>query len=140
MVGLKGTIPRTIKDKPSKGKKAAKTPERALQSAVEHYLDLRGVYFIRIPDSVYNFLYARGSVPIHIKVLIARYLSGAPDITALITEGGVCRALPLELKSDVGKMSEKQLEVQGQIGTVLVRDFDTAKRLIDDFIQGKPCL
>ena len=70
----------------------------------------------------------------------ARCLSGAPDITALITEGGVCRALPLELKSDVGKMSEKQLDVQGQIGTVLVRDFDTAKRLIDDFIQGKPCL
>jgi len=101
--------------------------ERILQLQVEQYLDLKRVRFIRVPDSLWAFVATKA--PIWLKAFCSKFLAGMPDIVAL--KGS--QALHLELKAKKGKMSQKQIAWTKDCIVHEVRDFDTAKRLIDEF-------
>ena len=121
--------------KKKSGYKKAKTPEKVIQSQVERYLELLGVVAVRIPDSLYRSIYANQSVPIHIKSVIAQSIAGLPDLMIpKITESGTM-ILPLELKTESGKLGPKQIKWQRHLGTVVAHSFEQAKTLIDEFLK-----
>ena len=111
--------------------------EKEIQAAVERYLDLRGLYFIRIPDALYRWVFGAGaSIPVWVRGLISSYMKGQPDLIILkpMGNGRGCFALPLELKSESGEMSDEQLRIQAEIGTFIAHSEEEAIKIIDEFI------
>lgn len=101
--------------------------ERVLQKQVEAYLELKGIRYIRVPDSLWAFV--NTTAPMWLRIFTGKFLAGIPDIVALKGE----KALHLELKSAKGKMSPKQVAWSRDCLVHEVKDFETAKRLIDGF-------
>jgi hypothetical protein len=122
-----------MKDKPKKYKKAD-IPEREIQSAVEKYCDLKGLAYQRTPDILFRIIYAIGSsVPMWARGIIAKYIRGWPDLIIFRNVGVFCIALPLELKTTVGKMSQDQEKMQKVLGTKVAHSFEEAVEFIKVF-------
>jgi hypothetical protein len=84
----------------------AKTPESVLQNQCESYLEQCQLTYIRIPDGLNKAIFGEEStLPIKIKVMIAAYTKGLPDLTVLHADG---RYICIELKTEVGKLSLNQ--------------------------------
>jgi len=82
--------------------KKATFKESDLQKACEKYLDMVGLAYIRIPDSLYRSVFGTSVMPVHIKKQISGCIKGAPDLTILFKNSKyVC----VELKTNIGKLS-----------------------------------
>lgn len=103
-----GAMIPTPKKKGTSRPRKALTPESSIQAAAERLCDHLGLQFIRVPDAAYKAIFANPSVPVHIRVLIAQFLKGLPDMTILKRDGQYNRALCLELKTTEGDTSKAQ--------------------------------
>lgn len=115
-------------------RQTAKAPvkESAIQKFAEDYLDACGLAYIRIPDAIYKAIFGNGIVPIHIKVLISRFIKGLPDLTVLFPNG---RYVCAELKTTKGKLSAGQKAFRilvGEQNYFTIRSTEEFKKLIDD--------
>ena len=126
---LPGTIPRIKKVKKAPAKVTMK--EKQLQSIVEQYLDALGLAYFRIPDQVLKAL--RWSAGPGIGRLVSEYFAGWPDLMIFKGKGVELRCLPLELKTEAGKMSQGQVKIQAKIGTLVAYGRDEAKVIIDEW-------
>lgn len=134
---LKTNVAPIPKEVRKKLKKKSTIPEAVIQRQVDEYLALLGVRPIRIPDSLYRSIYAQKSVPIHVKANIAKHIAGLPDLLIpRLTDKGLM-ILPLELKTESGKLGPKQVKWQQTLGTKVAHSFDEAKELIDEFLKEK---
>jgi len=127
--GLK--FQRSIRKK--RPQRKAAVPETTIQSLTEQYLHLKNLYFIHIKNAVYRTIFANPSVSIQDKRAAKEAIAGIPDLV-IMHEG--CY-LALELKTEIGKLSQRQRLVQQQIGTLVPRSFEEAKGYIDRFLDGK---
>ncbi len=118
--------------KPKKARKSpiGKTPEAVLQGQAEAYLDILGLFYIRLPDSLMRVVFSSPSIPIWTKAEVSDCLKGLPDLT-ILKEG---RYLGIELKREGGKMSTAQREVQKAIGTIQIERFEDFKRVVDEWL------
>ncbi len=130
--GVPGALLPAMKKKRTSPK--AKTPERIIQAQVDAYIELRGLFCLRIPDWLLSSIMQNQHIPIHVKRALSDILKGMPDNLILSHDR---RSLPLELKTDIGKLSASQREVKTAIGTVVARSFEEARAEIDRFKDGK---
>lgn len=141
MEGLPGTLPRSTPAEPrpprlTGGLKVSGPPEADIQREVEGYCEARGIYYVRVPDALYRWIYgARNSVPVWVRCLIARYIKGVPDMILLrdMGNGKGCFALPLELKRSGAKLSPEQVKTQEAIGTKVAYSTAEAIGYIKEF-------
>ena len=142
MADLPGTLPRSTPVGPSKparnrqGMIDSSPPEADIQREVEAYVEARGIYYTRIPDSLFRWIYGAGSsVPVWVRAMIGRYLKGQPDMILLkpMGNGKGCFALPLELKRAGGKLSPEQVRTQEAIGTKVAHSTSEAIAFIREF-------
>lgn len=122
-------IPGAIVPRAKKTRKTAtaKTPEAVIQAQAEAYLDALGLFFIRLPDSLMRVVFSSPSIPIWTKKEVSDCLSGLPDLT-ILKDG---KYLAVELKTSIGKLTDKQRSVQQSIGTVVCRSFEEFKEVVD---------
>jgi hypothetical protein len=121
--------------KKKKAYKKPKTPEKVIQAQVDAYLTLIGVRAIRLPDALFRAIYANQSVSIGTKSQIAKNISGLPDLMIpKLTDKGLM-ILPLELKTESGKLGPKQIKWKRVLGTVVAHSFEQAKEMIDNFLK-----
>ncbi len=125
-------LPGALIPKPKKARKSpiGKTPEAVLQGQAEAYLDLLGVFYIRLPDSLMRVVFSSLSIPIWTKAEVSDCLKGLPDLTIL--KGG--QYLAVELKREGCKMTTAQREVQKAIGTIQIERFEEFKRVVDEWL------
>ena len=109
--------------------------EATIQAQVELYLRLKQVPFIRLPDALMRGIFASYHIPVHQKKIIAEYLRGLPDVMVLKPDGRYCKMLPLELKTEVGKLTQSQKHWQTKINTIVVRNVKDACAEIDNFLS-----
>ena len=115
----------------------SKVLEKDIQREVDNYLTVLGVKPIRIPDALFRSIYANSTVRIHIKTQIANSIAGLPDLMIpKLTDKGLLM-LPLELKTQTGKLGQKQVKWQKVLGTKVARSFEEARVIIDEFLGGE---
>jgi len=126
--------------KKAKKRQAAKKvtmKECDLQAMAEEYLDVMHVAYIRIPDSLYAAIY-NTSINARTKGFISGYLKGLPDLTIFHPTrkiGPYPAVLPLEIKTEAGKLSKSQVDWQDKINTIVTKGWDETKQAIDDFLN-----
>ena len=106
-----------------------KTPESTLQAAVEQYLDLKGMRWLHVPDSIYRLCAMSAPTPIHIKHEISKYLKGVPDL--LVFKGD--RYIGIELKRLNATARQAQKKWMKGLNVYVVDKFPEAVDLIDRF-------
>jgi len=129
-VGLK--FPRNIGKDTKKTK--ADVPEDTIQSFVEQYLDALHIPYLRIPAVVYAVVFGRKSrsgAELNALRDAKEKIGGFPDL--LIMKDG--RYLPLELKTEIGKLNTAQKRWKYAIGTLVPRSFESARKIIDEFLS-----
>lgn len=107
--------------------------ENPLQMQCEEYLRIRGLPFIRIPDSVLATV--RNSRNHKDKRDVTKYLAGLPDLTVFFLSG---RYVGIELKTR-SKQTTAQKRWQRQIGDnyMIVRSFDAFVMLINTLMGSE---
>ena len=123
------------KSKKKNTTKKALISESTIQKQVERYLDYNGLKYIRLPDSLFRSIYSKQSIPLHVKAEIAKSIAGLPDLMIPKTVNNQTILLSIELKTSVGKMSQKQKLWQKSLGTKIARSFDEAEKLINKFLN-----
>lgn len=127
--------PRILKDKKQKLKSTV--PEDVIQSMVESYLDHIHLQYIHMPKYVMRaaFAYRPNATPATLGAMknASAYLKGLPDLIVLHPSGYF---LPLELKTETGKLSASQRMWREHIRTKTERSFEGARDLIDIWIRG----
>lgn len=120
--GLK--FARTTKKK--KAVARAKVPEASIQAACEAFLDLRGIEYLHIPAYVLNAAFSGrtgiGGGQLWAMSAAVQYIRGFPDL--LIFHPDRKRYLAVELKTEVGKLTDNQIKWQQGVGTVVCRSFE----------------
>lgn len=106
--------------------------ERMLEHQVEKYLELKGLRYIRVPDSLWATLNTTKTTQKLLLFTLARYLAGMPDLVILKGE----RVLCLELKAKKGALSPNQKRWAEDVRVQIVRDFESARLLIDAFSES----
>ena len=130
-----GIAPKT-KVRVKSGKYAVKgSPlEKDVQGQVEEYLAIKGLSFVRVPDSVYKYLFTTQSTPMWVRKEAQKYMKGQPDLIILKRRKGLLYALPLELKREgITELIGDQEKIQREIGTVVGDGFDNARKIIDEW-------
>jgi len=110
--------------------------EKDLQDLVDGFLDRLGHEYIRIPSTMFNAIYAMGkSVPASVTSEISNRVGGLPDniITAGIMGTPFFLGMALELKSDSGKMSKKQLRWKRILNTTEIKRIEEVRDLVKKF-------
>ncbi len=124
---------------PRSKKKRVKGPkEEQIQGQVEAYLRLKGIQFLRIPDSVYRMCSPMSSLPIWQKKEISQYLRGVPDLLIfkkeMLSDEVPCvdnSCLMLELKRKGGKAGQAQKQWHRGLMVHVPESFEEAKTLIE---------
>jgi hypothetical protein len=83
--------------------------ESTIQRTVFHHLRMRGV------PGVFAFHPPNGGYrrPIEAKILKGMgVVAGVPDVMIMQAHGGGCRVFGLELKTEIGRLSDAQMETQ----------------------------
>lgn len=116
-------------EKFQKAKRTIKStkPEAVLQQQCESYLDLLGLEYIRIPNSLWAIVMRSGCQGAINE--ISDYLKGVPDLM-------ICKKnqyLAVELKTEVGKLSQSQNKKIKALDGIVIRSFGHFKELVDEF-------
>ena len=123
-----GTLPRVEKVKKTKKRGEA---EKVLQSKCEKYLDLKGIRYIRLPDSLYGMIFnPYNKVPPQVRREISDCIKGVPDLIILDKQGNYNKCLLIELKTETGKLSQGQKSFSKGLNVEVVRDLTTFKELV----------
>jgi hypothetical protein len=110
----------------------ADTPEAIIQMRLEKYLDMTEVRYIRIPDCVYR-LFTYTSIPVWVKQEMSSAFKGVPDLLCFKKSGDYNTSLLVEVKTDVGKLSQGQKKWHQGLNVAVVRSFEEGKDIIDRF-------
>lgn len=105
--------------------------EKILQAQCEKYLELRGLVYIRIPDLFWSM--AKKLFPPLKFIQCSKYLAGIPDLVVFRKSGTENKVLLIELKTITGKLSKSQIKFHSKLNVLVIRDFESFRRLIDDF-------
>ena len=128
--------PKDIKKPRAKPVKMCKMKEHDIQVMIEEYLILRGLTFIRIPDSLFSAIY-NSSMSARVKAFISQYLKGISDLTIFHPTAKI-KGYPivpsLEIKTGKGKLSPSQERWKEKVRGVVTYGFDDTKKAIDDFL------
>lgn len=121
-------FPKTYR-KSKRSKARASMPESVLQKQCEDYLDALDIAYIRIPDAMNSIVFGSKSIPVHVKVMIAAFTKGVPDITVLYPDG---RYVCCEMKTEIGKQSQSQKDWSRRVSGNyhIVRSFEDFKSII----------
>jgi hypothetical protein len=120
---------------PRSRKRAAKasTPEAVIQDMVEQYMDARGIPYLHIPAFLLNAAFAmRGKVDGAVMGAMrnaAASVRGFPDVVGFNPRNFTY--CPIELKTEIGKMTDSQEMWARAIGTKTCRSFDEARATLD---------
>lgn len=132
-------LARNIAKKGRKRPAKASTPEAVTQELTEQYLGRLGLPYVRIPAYVLRaaFGYRPGASGADLGAMreASAYIKGLPDLIVLDANG---RALPIELKTDTGKLTAAQRMWRTAIGTKTARSFEEAKAMIDAWRSPLP--
>lgn len=115
--------------------KKPRVKESTIQEQLESYLDLKGIEYIRFPDSLYRYIFANPQIPIHVKKQCSEYMKGVPDLIILTKSKTYNDCLLLEAKAKDGKLSQGQKNYAKHLNVVTGYGFDECKQAIDDFIK-----
>ena len=92
---------------PKRGKVTIK--ERDLQAMAEELCDSLGIRFFRIPDTLLANLKNNPSIPMWVRVMVARYFKGVPDLMLFKrSPSGDNITRFIEIKTEAGKVSQGQ--------------------------------
>ncbi len=135
--GLLAQAPGALIPKPkakgtSRPKKATE-PEASIQGRAEALCASLGLRFLRFPDAAYKALFASEGVPTFLKVLVARYLKGAPDMTILKPCGRYNLALCLEIKTEQGDTSKAQEQWARDVNVTVAHGWQETETAIREF-------
>lgn len=113
----------------------AKSPEAPLQAFTDKLLAARGIPFIRVPQEVYDNIFGNPAIPVYVKRWVSENLKGLPDNTCLLPitprfNIAYCQ----ELKSDIGKQSERQRDWARVTSVVVARSMDEVIAGVDKFV------
>lgn len=126
--------------KPNQRKKTAKRAKRKenpLTEKILDYADLCQVRYIRIPDSLYMWIFADWSpVPAHIKKIASVALKGLPDTIFFKPDGKYNSAFISEQKSDVGSVRDCQKNWHKGLNVEIDRDFQEFKLKFDEWLNN----
>lgn len=129
-IGL--AIPRKIRIR--KVARASK-PEKVLQDLCEQYIQLIGLKKLHIPEFMLMaaFRYRSLSGPeLHAAREAKDEIAGLPDLL-IFNPRRQGYMLPVELKTEIGKISGHQKLWQAILGTVFCRSFEAFKTVVDDW-------
>lgn len=134
-VGLK--FARTTKKK--KATRRAKAPESTIQDACEAYLDALGVEYLHIPAYVLNAAFSgRAGVTggqLWAMSAAVQYIRGFPDL--MVFHPNRKRYLAVELKTEVGKLTDNQRKWQAGIGTIVCRSFEEFRITFEKWLRDE---
>ena len=116
--------------KKKKPTKRAKTPEAVIQAQVEAYLRLKGLAWFHIPDALLKAGFSQGSAVSYALINAAAEVRGLPD-HLIFNPARFGFFLPIEYKTEIGKMSASQRSWQIAVGTKVCRSFEDARVEID---------
>lgn len=113
-------------------------PEKVVQGMAEEYLATRyNSRPIRLPDSLLRIFFTSHAIPAHQKKIVSGYLKGLPDLIIPRRIGSHTVILPLEIKTEVGKVTKEQLDWGEVLGTKVAYGWDDVKKTIDEFFAQK---
>lgn len=128
-------FPRTVKKRRAKRPKGE---EAILQRQVDQYLDLKGIHFHRLPDSLMRWVFANPSIPIWIKKEVSDHVKGwADNVLFKPVSDKYCLVLNLELKSKAGKQSHAQKLEAMAVPVTVCNNFEDAQKEIEEFEKIK---
>lgn len=136
-LGKTGAVPKNSEKARARGdvdRRADGLKESQIQEQCEDLLDHLRLAYIRIPDSVYRWVFGSGSrIPVAIRRLISAFIRGLPDITILLRDG---RYICVELKTVTGKLSQGQKRFSKMVGEQnyhVVRSVQGLKELLQEY-------
>jgi hypothetical protein len=109
--------------------------ESTTQNQLEKYLALKGIKFIRFPDSLYRYIFANPVIPIHVKKQCSDFMKGIPDLIILTPNKAYNSCLLLEVKAEDGKLSQGQKNWHKGLNVYVGYGFDACREIIDGFIE-----
>jgi len=127
--------PKRSKRKGPSGRRVA-VPESRIQAQAEEWLEWNHLPFFRLPDLLMNWVFGYGSkTPEWIKRFLRSYMKDWPDLILFEDEPipGHGRYLAIELKSNMGKLSDGQKRMQKVLGTVVVRSFMEFVKVVQEW-------
>lgn len=112
----------------------AKSPESTIQSLTEMRLNLAGIYYLRIPDTLYRLLsWQDNRLRLWEKKALKDALAGLPDCNCAIPVGGYYLGLPIECKSDKGKLRARQKAYHNKIPVTVIREDEELTKAIKEY-------
>ena len=108
--------------------KSIKNNESNLQNQCEELLNWKHIFYIRVPDAVYLWIFSIPIVPQYIKGIVSKYLKGLPDLTILFPGGTYwC----VELKTKTGKLSQGQKAFAKRVPVTVIRSFEDFEKQLN---------
>jgi hypothetical protein len=102
-------------------------PEAILQSQCEQYLELLGLEYLHIPNSLWAIVMRSGCQGAINEC--SDYLKGFPDLIIMAKS----RYLAIELKTEIGKVSHAQEQKRKNLDGKIARSFEEFRELVDQF-------
>ena len=108
--------------------------ERDIQILAESYLDILGMLYVRVPDSLWAFV--KKSMNFRLLGLCSKFLSGMPDLVIFgFDENGNSKVLLIEIKTQKGILLDSQKKWHTKTKVHVCRSFEEIKDLVDFFIK-----
>lgn len=119
------------KMKKAKRKIRSTNPEALLQNQCESYLELNGIEYLHIPNSMWASLFQNKSFGALNEC--SDYLKGWPDLLIFDGKG---RYLAIELKTETGKASHAQNDKKRSLAGHICRDFNSFMGIVNEWRLG----
>lgn len=120
--------------KKAKAKKRRGESEAGLQQKCEDYLNLKGIRYIRLPDSLYSAVFnPHHNVHPKVRREVSKCIKGVPDLVIMVPYGIHNMCLLCELKTEAGKLSQDQKSWHKGLNVEIIRNFDEFKNVVDRF-------
>ena len=125
-------VGRRYKEKPVK--KKDKTPEAALQRFLDDLLKVKKLRNFRIPDNFWSFLFATTKFNMGLRRQFAGIFGGWPDnMVFLPLTDKYLIALPIELKTQKGRLHGKQVTMGFDMNYTVARDSEAILAAVEQF-------
>ena len=117
--------------KPASAK--ATMSEEELQDKVEDLLTYYGLQYVHVPGNLQRYLRTRA--PAHIAAEASRAFKGMPDLLVFSADGDYNVCLLLELKTEIGKLSQSQKDWSNGLNLSVAYGFEEAKEILEKFVK-----